>query len=435
MTDVLTALMQSLDERAAHRHRLDRYYAGESPLSYLSAESAKALAGIRQLSVNIPRLLVDSMAERLRITSFTGVDVWDDWLRNDLDQMAPVAHREALIVGDSYVIVWADQFGRPKVTVESAHQVAALNDPGTRAITAAVKRWETSTSTEAVLYGPDEIVRLRAEQTGATTAGFKVVETLANPIGVVPVVRLRNGDRLLGHGRSEMADVLDLSDAVNKLTLDLMTASEYTARPRRFATGIELTEADVLDDNGQPTGDTEAENPFPESDRMMIAEPEGAKFGQLPGADLGGYQNAVNVLMRQISAVSGLPEHMLGIGGDNPTSADAMRAAEASLTARAQARQAQFGRSWETVARLMVAVRDGVDPQRVDARVVWADPSTRSEAQVADATVKLFQSDLIPASTALARLGYTDDEITAIAAARRGDVLNSMSTDIGKLVS
>lgn len=435
MTDVLTALMQSLDERAAHRHRLDRYYAGESPLSYLSAESAKALSGIRQLSVNIPRLLVDSMAERLRITGFTGVDVWDDWLRNDLDQMASVAHREALIVGDSFVMVWGDAGGRPNVSVESAHQVAVLTDPGTRQITAAVKRWETSATTEAVLYGPDEIVRLRAEQTGATTAGFKVVGTLVNPLGVVPVVRLRNGDRLLGHGRSEMTDVLDLSDAVNKLTLDLMTASEYTARPRRWATGIELTEADVLDDNGQPTGDVEVDNPFPETDRMMIAEPEGAKFGQLPGADLGGYQNAVNVLMRQISAVSGLPEHMLGIGGDNPTSADAMRAAEASLCARAQARQAQFGRSWETVARLMVAVRDGVDPQRVDARVVWADPSTRSEAQVADATVKLFQSGLIPASTALARLGYTDDEITAIAAARRGDSLNSMAVDLSKLVS
>ena len=69
-----------------------------------------------------------------------------------------------MLLGDSFVIVWADPLGRPKVTVESAEQVAVLTDPGTRRITAAVKRWETQTTTEAVLYLPDQIVRLRADQ-------------------------------------------------------------------------------------------------------------------------------------------------------------------------------------------------------------------------------------------------------------------------------
>ena len=70
-------------------------------------------------------------------------------------------------------------------------------DPGTRQIVAAVKRWETKTTTEAVLYLPDEIVRLRANATGATTQGFSVIETIVNPLGVVPrLVDLRNTDRL-----------------------------------------------------------------------------------------------------------------------------------------------------------------------------------------------------------------------------------------------
>ena len=58
--------------------------------------------------------------------------------------------------------------------------------------------------------------------------------------------------------------------------------------------------------------------------------------------------------------------------------ADALRAAEASLTARAEARQATFGRAWEQVARLMIAVRDGRDPNLIDdIRVLWADAATR----------------------------------------------------------
>jgi hypothetical protein len=101
------------------------------------------------MASNIPRLAITSLTERLRVTGFTGVDVWDDWLRNDLDTESAVAHREALLLGQSYAIVWADRFGRPQVSVESAKQVACLRDSGTRWITAAVKRWETGTTTEA----------------------------------------------------------------------------------------------------------------------------------------------------------------------------------------------------------------------------------------------------------------------------------------------
>ena len=90
--------------------------------------------------------------------------------------------------------------------------------------------------------------------------------------------------------------------------------------------------------------------------------------------------------------------------------ADALRAAEASLTARAEARQATFGRSWEQVARLMIAVRDGRDPNMIDdIRVQWADAATRSVAQEADAVVKLFQRRSTTGSPcALAKLGYSD---------------------------
>lgn len=435
-TDLLTTLLQKIDEPAARYSDLDRYYAGLQPLAFLSPEARKALGDrFGRLATNLPRLAVTSLAERLRVTGFTGAEVWTDWIRNDLDQESGIAHREALLLGASYVIVWADQFGRPKVTIESAKQVAVLTDPGTRRITAAVKRWETKTTTEATVFLADEIIRLRAEQTGATVNGFRVVETLVNPLGVVPVVRLRNGDRLLDDGVSEIEDLKPLVDALNKLLVDMMVTSEYVGRPRRWATGIELEEEDVLDDDGQPTGDTEAVNPIPEGDRAMISENAEAKFGQLEGANLDGYQSAVDVLLGQIMAVSALPAHYIGQLSDTPASADALRAAEASLTARAEARQAAFGRSWEDVARLIVGVRDGRDPQMVDVRVTWADAATRSIAQEADAVVKLFQAGLLPASYALKRLGYSDTEVAEIAAARRGDQLDSMAVDLGKLVS
>ncbi|WP_422745184.1 phage portal protein [Mycobacterium sp. WMMD1722] len=424
--ELLTGLVQRLNAPLARYSDLDRYYEGRPPLAFLSPEAKVALGnrfGI--MSSNIPRLAVTALAERLRITGFTGdAALWADWIRNDLDQTSGVAHREALLLGDSYVIVWADRFGRPRVTVESAKQVAVQTDPGSREITAAVKRWEDKDRnvTHAMLYEPDKITRLIAQQTGAIT-GFTAVDTIANPLGVVPVVNLRNTDRIVGDwGISEIDDLKPLVDALNKSLADMMVTSEYVGRPRRWATGIELTEEPVLDDDGDPVLDDgqpvlREVNPIPEGHRAMISENHEAKFGQLNAADLGGYEASVRVILGQVMAVSTLPAHYVGVFTDNPASADALRAAEASLTARAEARQATFGRSWEQVARLMIAVRDGRDPNLIDdIRVHWADAATRSVAQEADAVVKLYQAGLLPQPYALTKLGYSDDEIAKVMA-------------------
>lgn len=414
--DYLQKLLHKLDEPLARYSLLDTYYTGNQALAFLSPESRIALGNrFGRMSSNIPRLAVTALAERLQITGFSDPALWPEWLRNDMDLLSNFAHREALLFGDSYVMVWADSVGRPKVTVESAKQVACLFDPGTREITAAAKRWETETTTEAILYLPDRIIRYRANHTGATL-GFEVVQEIANPLGVVPVVNLRNSDRILDdYGASEIDDLMPLVDGLNKSLVDMMTTSEFVGRPRRWATGIELEEKPVVDDDGEPV--LEAVNPIPEGNRAMISENENAKFGQLAAADLAGYETSVNVFLGQIMAVSTLPAHYVGVFTDNPASADALRASEASLTARAEARQSTFGRAWEKVAKLMIAVLDQVPPEVPDDVVVfWSEAGTRSMAQEADAAVKLFEVGLLPRAFTLRKLGYSDEEILEIEA-------------------
>lgn len=426
----LTDLVALLDERAGHHALMDQYYAGAQQLAYLSPE-ARAAVGSRfgRLGVNLPRLAVNALAERLRVTGFSRAGqrdpaLWRWWIANDLDQRSALVHREALVLGRSFVTVWARPDGTPNVSVESARQVAVQRDAGTRDVLRAVKRWETSTSTEVVVYERDSIRRLRADHVGAT-AGFQTVEVVDNPLGWVPVVEFANTDRLLSEGVSELADLVPLVDALNKLLADMLTASEYTARPRRWATGIELEE----DEQGN------AVSPFGEGDRMLINEAPEGKFGQLDGSDLGGYKAAIEVLTSHIMAVSSLPAHYVGALSNQPPSADGLRASEASLTAKAEARQGTFGRSWEQVARLMHAVATGTDPDAVDVAVAWADPATRSVAQEADAVVKLHAAGLLPATYALQRLGYSDDEIRDIRAARRTEALDTAGTDLAKLVA
>jgi hypothetical protein len=79
----------------------------------------------------------------------------------------------------------------------------------------------------------------------------------------------------------------------------------------------------------------------------------------------------------------------------------------------------------------MIAVRDGRDPNMIDdIRVQWADAAARSVAQAADATVKFVQAGILPVSYALAKLGYSDDEITKIQAASASEtVVRQVNTD------
>lgn len=419
---LLSELLGDLDTSANRLAYLDQHYAGEAPISFLSPEARTALGNrLRSLSTNLPRLAVTSLAERLRIQGFRVNGERDDalaqaWRRNDLDQMAGVLHREALALGRGFVIVWGDEDGRARVTVESASQVFVRRDPATRRVTAAVKRWEEGFQTHVLLMLDDEIVHYVADRRafGSSITGFYVVESTPNPLGEVPVVPFFNGDRLLTDGVSEMADILPLSDALTKLLADLMVGSEFYARPRRWATGIELAE----DVEGNPV------NPFPEGDRMMVTEATEAKFGALPAANLSSYREAVDIILSQIMAVSALPAHYVGVTSMSPASADANRSAEASITARAEARQSTFGPAWERVARLILAVESGAVPSNFEVAVMWNDPATRSIAQEADAVVKLYQSGLLPQTYALARLGYSDDAIREIRTASRLDALD-----------
>lgn len=425
MNDTLTKLIQRLDEHEPRATLLDRYYAGEQPLAFLSPEAKTALGDrLTTMSSNVCRVAVSALSERLRVTGFTRAGqadnaLWTAWTRNDMDQLAPVAHREALIHGRSYALVWADRLGRSQVTVESARQVTTLRDPATREVVAAVKRWSDGKVSRASLFEPDRITTFISDN---GVAGWTTLETIDNPFGVVPIVPLVNTDRLLDvDGRSELADLLPLVDALNKLLADMMVASEYYSRPRRWATGLELE----VDDEGN------AVNPIPEGNRTMVNESPEGRFGSLPGSDLAAYESAVTLLTSQIMSVSSLPSHYLGVLSSQPPSADSLRAAEASLTAKAQSRMATFGRSWEQVARLVVAADTGVDPSTLDVAVQWADPGTRSIAQEADAVVKLHAAGILPTTFALAKLGYTDDEIAAIRAARRAEAIDTAGLQLG----
>lgn len=419
---ILENLSAKLDESQSRLSQLDAYYEGRQPAAFLSPKSREALGSrLKVLGINFPRLLVSSVAERMQVTGFRAIgedaaddQLWRIWQANDLESQAHLAHVDALTYGRSFVFVWAGATG-PLVTVESARQVSVATDPATGAVRAAVKRWEDGKDHHAVVYEADKITRYQGKENA-----LKVTEIIDNPLGEVPVVPLVNRARLLDvEGSSEMADILDLTDGLAKIMSDAMVSSEYFARPRRWVTGLEVVE----DDEGNPI------NPFSnEGDRLWQSEDPATKFGQFDGSRIDGYGDLVAILTQQIGAVSGLPPHYLGLNGDQPPSADAIRSAEASLVAKVISKQRTYGRAWAKVADLVLKVRDGHNTR--DFETLWASPETRTPAQVADAAAKLAGMG-VPLEAVLADpLGYSPSQIEQIKQARRSEALDATGADL-----
>lgn len=416
MEDPIKKLHEKLSNCRPKLAGLDEYWRGEQPSAFMAEKSREALGGrLSRMSVNFPRILVESLAERLTITGFkvngsadVNTDAWDTWRHCRMPDASAQAHVDALVYGRSYAIVWADDDGRPVITVESPMQMSTLTDPLTRRVTWALKRWVDADEIGwCVLYGPDEI---QVHTTGEKitdldvwpATGWTLTEKHHNPFGVVPVVPIVNRGRLLEvDGVSELHDILGLTDALNKVMADAMVTSESYARPRRWVTGLEIME----DDDGNPM------EPFSEGMKLWQSESPETKFGQFDGARLDGYSDLSNTLVQQIGAVTGLPPHYLGVYGDQPASADAIRSAEASLVSRCLALQRTFGQAWADVATLVLAVLEGASPAEFDVDTMWASAETRTPAQAADAAAKLAGVG-VPLPFVLEKtLGYTPEEV------------------------
>lgn len=419
------ALEQQLTSNQPAIIERDRRYSGTSRLKFAADEVE---GDLKFFNVNLCRLAVDALAERMRIKRFdvrdsSGKDLSDiamaAWARTNMDQLLQPLLVDALALGSAYLIVWQDSNGKATITPESAQQVAVQRHPITGEVEQAIKRWDTmdpsgAIQVEHLIHYDRHAVTQYSRKAGQEWA--TVGEPVSNPLGVVPVVPLINIARIGDLcGFSVIDDLGPLVDALSKVVADMLVASEDVARPRRWATGVDLEEETtpssdgfIADEQPESPAKNEVVSPFEKGNRMFTVESPEARFGQLPGADLQGYKTAVEIILQQIMAVSALPAHMMGVTTANPSSADAIRAAEASLTARSESRIKVLGIPIERAISLMVAIETGQDVAEINTAVKWASAATKSTAQEADAVTKLHTLGIVNTEEAREMMGITN---------------------------
>ena len=124
------------------------------------------------------------------------------------------------------------------------------------------------------------------------------------------------------------------------------------------------------------------------ANRLLANENPDGRFGAFPGDTLSGYLDAVREDIEALASITQTPPYYF-VGRLVNLSADAIRAAEAGLVAKVRRRMLHIGEAWEDVTRLALTLIGDPGAANMQGQVLWADPETRSVAQLADALVKM----------------------------------------------
>lgn len=433
--DTLAMLRTKSQRRQRRKMLLDRYYEGENRLERIGIAVPPELEMFKA-AVNVPRMAVDEVVARQNLRTFQrskGEEdeaLQDAWTYNNLASRSSLAHQEARIQGESFVSVSsnAEEPEMPLITVET-NITADVSPRG--AMRSAARFYSDSVLgsytpvRKATLYLPNST-------TWYTSVGGRWIvdpdiEPDVHDLGRVPLVMFLNRPRA-GHwdGRSEMADVLEKTDAIARLISNMQFAGEALAWPKRWAAGV--AKEDFVDKEGRPIPAWEAY-----MTAISATQNKDAKFGQFDAADLANFHKAVDALLSWCGAELGLPLRFMGQQSVNPASEGAIIADESRLVKNVENKNKFDGDSWAWVMGLWERFRTGEWPTGNPIRSIWFDPSTPTQSQVADRVSKFYAQKLISREGAWDEMGWDDarkDRERAYFAAEANDPLLQLAADL-----
>lgn len=404
----LDRLYAQLIARLGPIGKFDDYYIGDHPLPWLPDQARDEFRRIlRMTRSNYMGLVVDAMVERMTVEGFRVGESYDDelwriWQANNLDADSDQAFLEAGKSGMAYMLVGPnpEDAATPIISVEHPSQAIVEHQPGNRRQRAAgLKVWTDEWAGELVaeLYLPETVHTYRAK-TGSTKPAWQAQGTpRPNPVGEVPLVELPNNPRLLVGGVSELADLTDIQDRINKTLADRLMTQDFGAFPQKWASGYPDEAAD-----GTPNRIDVGRN------RMVTSDVAETKFGQWDAAPLDPYSLAKREDVKDIASRSRTPAQYL-LGEMSNVNGETLKASESGLVAKVRQRCRAHSDGLEDVQR-MAARLAGLDiPDGAKMETIWRNPEFRTEGELVDALTKMAQLR-VPLDALWERWGATPQE-------------------------
>jgi hypothetical protein len=428
--EVWRLLVEKVQSRSDDYELFHDFWLGENDLPIQTTEFKSRFGTLfENYRDNLTRPIIKTAESRIRVVGFgdgkgLGAKAQELWDANNMNVQSQRVHVEALVKGDGYVIVLPKSDGSPGIWPQISDSCAILYDeimPDEKV--AALKWWvyepeEGKKYIRGNLYFEDRIERyISKSQTETIDKDFRTFEEFSDEsedesfksnhdVGEVPMFELNaNYDLTDGKGRSDLADATGAIDAINKTILDMLTASEFTAEPQRFATGVEIP---IDPQTGEPLETYKAGK-----QKLWTAPNEQAKFGQFAAGELESYTSAVELLVDQLTFVTSTPSYAMMKTEEYP-SGEALRSAEAPLRGRVSDHQDSFGPSWLGIMAAAMKLDDneveGVTLKQIE--VEWLPVNAPFHTAEFMEELKVKAETLgVPEEKLWMEAGYTADEI------------------------
>lgn len=422
-------LYKKLLEQRAQFDFFNDYYTGNHPLPWLAPQARDEFRRILQMTrSNYMGLVVDAMVERANVEGFRfgaeadpDEDTWRIWQANHLDADSDMCWLESGIGGSSFLLAAPNpkDSATPFLWVEHPSQCVVEYEPGTnrRVRRAGLKVWDDDWTGEihATLYlmvaGRLQLFKYRAKRPSNGTPTNVVWEQRTvqgekwpadGQMDAVPLVEVPNNPRLLTGGVSELYDVTDIQDRINKTLADRLITQDYGAFPQKWAAAWPDE-----DEDGNPNTIDIGRN------RMVTTEVKETTFGQWDAAPLDPYSAAKREDVKDIASRTRTPSQYL-LGEMSNVNGETLKASESGLVSKVRNRSRAWAEAVEEAVTLVRSLAGLSTPPQLE--TIWTDPQYRTEGERTDAAVKRLQSGISSLRQAREDVGYTQTQIRQLEA-------------------
>lgn len=335
---------------------------------------------------------------------------WRWWQENGLDARQIAVHESAVGYGIAYSVVLPGRswLGDPMPVIrglDPSQMVAVYDDPAWDDWPIYALRAETVKVGDRVgwklrLYDATEIHHIVMSGTGD---GITHVKVETHGVGVCPVVRFTNHLDLRGRAAGDIEPIIPVLGRIDQTTFDRLIVQRFASWKVRTIAGMTKPDADE---------DAAAVRLRLKVEDLLIAEDHDTKFGTLDETSLDPFINAHGADVRALAALTQSPAHEL-IGQMANLSAEALAAAEASLTRRVERIKKPLGEAWEQALRLGARIMGDTEAARdATSETIWRDMESRSMAQAADALGKMATMLGVPVEVLWDKLpGFTQTDV------------------------
>lgn len=330
---------------------------------------------------------VDALADRLIFREFRNdtFDMNGIFNRNNPDVIFDSAVLSAMITSCCFLYISADESGFPRVQVIDGGHATGVIDPITNLLREGYAVLETDdydNPTVEAYFSPTETV---IYEHGAESYAVR------NPTGyplLVPIIYRPDAVRPFGHSRISRA-CMAIADSAIRTMKRSEIAAEFYSYPQKYVTGLSQ-DSEVIDKWKATmsamitfTKDENGDNP---------------SLGQFSQQSMAPHTEQLRMFASLFAGETGLTLDDLGFPTDNPSSAEAIKAAHENMRLTAAKAQRTFGSGFLNAGFLAACLRDEYPYKRAviyQTKPVWEptfSPDASTLSIIGDGVLKINQA-------------------------------------------